>query len=35
MNLEQLMKREFEGETEDPGEKLLQCHFVIHKSLMT
>jgi hypothetical protein len=34
MNVEQSVERELTGETEVLGEKLLQCHFVHHKSYM-
>jgi hypothetical protein len=35
MIVEQLVQREFAGETEVLKENLPQCHFVRHKSHMT
>jgi hypothetical protein len=35
MIVEQSVECELAGKTEVPGEKLLQCHFVDHKSHMT
>jgi hypothetical protein len=35
MNIEQLVEREFTGETKVLGENLPYCHYVNHKSLTT
>jgi hypothetical protein len=35
MNVEQSVEWELAGETEVLGEKLPQCHFVLHKSHLT